>query len=267
MTSKMLSHLLTKPTNQAQREGAASTSESTSASPATAPASSAVAPVSRCPFARIVALVTTSSLAARLKESTTDLHHTAEHHPLQQTIVRGTISRGEYAEFARAMRGVHEVMERELETLALSDVRVRPIFLPRHRRLDMFDRDIALLAHDPIGHTRCVTASPIDWLGGNTRNNPLAWLGVLYVVEGSSNGGQVIARVLRKAWSLNDDTLKSLDPHDKCTREYWGEFRTTLDAQRFSAAEQDAIVSGAAATFRGITELMDSLVAMNTARA
>ena len=251
----MLSHLLTKPTNQAQREGAASTSESTSASPATAPASSAVAPVSRCPFARIVALVTTSSLAARLKESTTDLHHTAEHHPLQQTIVRGTISRGEYAEFARAMRGVHEVMERELETLALSDVRVRPIFLPRHRRLDMFDRDIALLAHDPIGHTRCVTASPI------------AWLGVLYVVEGSSNGGQVIARVLRKAWSLNDDTLKSLDPHDKCTREYWGEFRTTLDAQRFSATEQDAIVSGAAATFRGITELMDSLVATNTARA
>ncbi len=106
--------------------------------------------------------MTTASLSAQLKESTKDLHHAAEHHPLQQSIVRGTISRAQYADFARAIRSVHESMELVLDELALSDARVREIFLLRHRRLDAFDRDIAILAD---GHGRGVVASPVDWLG------------------------------------------------------------------------------------------------------
>ncbi len=69
--------------------------------------------------------------------------------------------------------------------------------------------------------------------------------------------------MLRKAWSLNDDTLKSLDPHMKHTHNYWSGFRKTLDSQCFSVAEQGAIVSGAAATFRGITRLLGAFAAAN----
>ncbi len=219
---------------------------------------------SRCPFAQMFGRTTAASLADRLKESTKELHHAAEHHPLQQSIVRGVISRSDYSAFAVAMRQVHASMEMALCALATSDARVAAIFHSRHRRLAAFDCDIALLGGSEMGVT---DARAADWLGGADHNHPLAWIGVLYVVEGSSNGGQAIARVLRRAWSLGDETLKSLDPHGTNTRPFWAEFRAVLDAQAFSAAEQDAIVAGAAATFAGITRLMDSLVALPAAAA
>lgn len=219
-------------------------------------AAASEAKVARCPFAKIFGRDKTGSLAKRLKESTKELHHAAEHHPLQQSIVRGTISKSDYASFASAMRRVHSVMESQLDTLSKQDTRIGAIFVGRHRRLAAFDRDIALLGG-------CVVATPevqpSDWLGGSTHIHPLAWLGVLYVVEGSSNGGQAIARILRRTWNVGDDTLTSLDPHGSDTRAFWEEFRTTLDAQQFSTAEQDAIIAGAAATFAGITRLMDSV--------
>ena len=221
---------------------------------------------SRCPFAQMFTRASTASLADRLKESTKELHHAAEHHPLQQSIVRGTITRTEYAAFARAMRQVHAAMESALGTLAASDARINAIFHPRHHRLAAFDCDIALLDAG-AGSPLALDVRPTEWLGGGDHHHPLAWLGVLYVVEGSSNGGQAIARVLRRAWSLDNDTLASLDPHGAATRELWGGFRTTLDAQSFSSEEQDAILRGAAATFAGITRLMDSLVAAPAAKS
>ncbi len=236
------------------------------AAPSSATAAPGSAPASRCPFAQMFTRASTASLADRLKASTKELHHAAEHHPLQQSIVRGTITRADYAAFARAMRQVHAAMESVLGTLAASDVRIGAIFHTRHHRLAAFDRDIALLDAG-AGSTLALEVRPTEWLGQGTHNHPLAWLGVLYVVEGSSNGGQAIARVLRRAWSLDDDTLASLDPHGAATRELWGGFRTTLDAQSFSSEEQDAILRGAAATFAGITQLMDSLVAAPAAKS
>ncbi len=219
----------------------------------------AVAPAgtsARCPFAKMFGRATSGSLATCLKESTRELHHAAENHPLQQSIVRGTISMSDYASFASAMRQVHSEMESQLDTLAKHNAHVGAVFANRHRRLAAFDRDIAMLGGSA---DEALAVRPSDWLGGAAHSHPLAWLGVLYVVEGSSNGGQAIARVLRRTWNLSDDTLKSLDPHGRETRLFWEEFRTTLDAQHFSSAERDAIVAGAAATFAGITRLMDSL--------
>lgn len=228
-------------------------------------------PQSRCPFAKMFGRATEGSLADRLKESTKELHHAAEHHPLQQSIVRGTISRSDYASFASSLRNVHAAMEARLAALAVNDPRIAAIFHERHHRLAAFDRDIALLAGSEVRATPQLAHSdggvidmrPEEWFGGAEHAHPLVWIGLLYVVEGSSNGGQVIARVLRRAWGLDDDTLRSLDPHGTETRTHWAAFRTSLDAQSFSSAERDSIVAGAAAAFAGITRLMDSLVAVH----
>jgi len=214
----------------------------------------------KCPFAHGIDAFVRESLAARLKESTKDLHQQAEFHPLQQSIVRGEISRADYARFANAMRQIHEAMEAAMAKLAKSDARVRRLFHDHHRRLHHFDADLALLGS--VGSAEQIECSidATELLGATRFADPLAWLGVFYVLEGSSNGGQAIARVLRRAWDLPAVSLRSLDPHGSATRERWQEFRAGLDACEFSPSERESIIAGASATFRGIVLLMDNYV-------
>ncbi len=208
------------------------------------------------------------SLAAMLRERTRDAHHRAEHHPLQQRIVRGEVDPRDYAVFAAALRRVHDRLERELDLAAGLDPRVAAVFAEHHRRLDHFDADLATLGHAGFSLPEAVAeaAGAAAWLrvGACPHRGSVpavAWLGVLYVLEGSSNGGQVIARVLRRAWAWPEDSLRSLDPHGSATRTRWAEFRERLDGQAFDEREREAIVAAASGTFEGLAALMDAVEA------
>lgn len=209
-----------------------------------------------------------SSLAADLRERTREAHHRAEHHPLQQRIVRGEVDSRSYAIFTAALRRVHERLERELDLAATLDSRIAAVFADHHRRLGHFDSDLSQLGHavEPLPEAVAAAAEVPAWLCGAAcprRGSvpAVAWLGVLYVLEGSSNGGQVIARVLRRAWNWPEDSLRSLDPHGGQTRIRWAEFRERLDGQRFDEREQEAIVAAASGTFDGISAVMDAVEA------
>jgi len=74
--------------------------------------------------------------------------------------------------------------------------------------------------------------------------------GALYVLEGSTLGGQVVAGILRKITGLPDLPLRYFLSYGDETRARWETFRADLNA--FAAtdpAHEDAIVASADATF------------------
>lgn len=72
--------------------------------------------------------------------------------------------------------------------------------------------------------------------------------GALYVIEGSTLGGQVITRSLSEASWLPPGGLRTFHPYGAETGRMWNEFRTTLVAATTSL-DASHIVAGAVQTF------------------
>jgi heme oxygenase (biliverdin-IX-beta and delta-forming) len=76
-----------------------------------------------------------------------------------------------------------------------------------------------------------------------------AALGVQYVIEGSTLGGQIITKMLAKQLNTGTDTgFNYYNPYGNETGEKWSRFRDQLNQPR-SQAENDEIVSAANETF------------------
>lgn len=213
----------------------------------------------RCPFHWL--LRNQAGLAAELKAATAPQHTQAEHHPAQQAAVRGQATPLQYARLAAQLHVLHEALEPALNRAAMRDRRISAVFAAHCRRAPAFAEDLAEL--DPHGLARMPTAPALeaaDWIHALERTQPIALLGVLYVVEGSTNGGQHISRILRKAWGWPaGHGLRSLDPHGASTHPKWLEFRAALDALQLTPDERQSILSAAGGTFTRITAMMDAL--------
>lgn len=75
------------------------------------------------------------------------------------------------------------------------------------------------------------------------RGRPEA-LGLMYVLEGSTLGGQVIRRAATRA-GVSMDGLSFLDPYGAAVGSRWKAFLNVLDAHAQSAGDIDGMVAGA----------------------
>src|SRR5262245_4336686 len=203
-----------------------------------------------------------TSLDALLKERTAEHHARADRHPLQQAAVRGRLDRPTYAAMSAQMRGLHEALETALDAAAERESRLASLFKPHHRRASLYGADLAVL--DPAARQRGEVSQTREvraWIAALADSNPIALTGVLYVVEGSTNGGQFIARALGPALGVvAGPGLIALNPHGERTRELWAQFRAALDALPVTGNEIDAIVAAAAETFDRIGEMLDGVM-------
>ncbi len=197
------------------------------------------------------------SLSARLKAETRAQHDRAEHHPHQQKIMSGGS-----ADAYRAMLGqmliVHDALERTMDRLAASLPAAAPLTGATHRHLEALKADLAFLGateHD----TRPLPATGrfASWITGAA---PEELLGVMYVLEGSTNGGTIIAKRLREAHGWGDERgTRFINPHGNAVRAVWAGWKTVLDGLPLSAEGQQTVVTAAAATFDHMTEVMTDL--------
>jgi len=79
-------------------------------------------------------------------------------------------------------------------------------------------------------------------------------LGSLYVLEGSTLGGQVLTRHFREALGLGPEALHFFSSHGTETGRYWKEFCAALEVYgaRASAEENERTLRGAEAAFAAI---------------
>lgn len=99
-------------------------------------------------------------------------------------------------------------------------------------------------------------------MGRLAADHPLALLGILYVLEGSTNGSKFIARRLRPAYELpaTGEGAGYLDPFGDMQPARWRAFKAAMDARRLPAAEVGHLTLAAHQTFGSIRELGSELL-------
>jgi heme oxygenase (biliverdin-IX-beta and delta-forming) len=162
----------------------------------------------------------------------------ADHAALEDELglLRPPLSRTRFIHVLQGFRAFHAAWEPRVAGLIGEEALLGP-----RGRLGHLDGDLARLGAGPGG------AAPfdLDVLQGPSR----AW-GSLYVMEGSTLGGQVISEALRREarWAPPEG-LRYFDPYGRQTGAMWRTFRQALEAHA-ARLEPEEVVEGARATFQ-----------------
>ncbi|GJD53957.1 hypothetical protein OPKNFCMD_6737 [Methylobacterium crusticola] len=183
-----------------------------------------------------------SAILARLRDETREAHARIER---DLDWERRIATRAGYRALLARFWGFHAAWEPALAR-ALHD----EAFLAPRRRLAHLEDDLARLGLAP----EAVRALPRPG-GPLPRTRPEA-LGSLYVLEGSTLGGQVVARAVERRLDLRDgEACRYYRSHGRDTGAMWTAFRARLEAEaRARPAEVPAILAGAEATFVAMAE-------------
>jgi heme oxygenase len=207
---------------------------------------------------------TLESFAAILKDQTSDLHTRAERHEIQRALVTGRIGRDGYRAYLGQMLHIHAALERALRAAAAAGGPLASLVRDYHFREEQIRADLAFLGEGEV-EALPATAAFASWIGDKAC--PASLIGVLYVLEGSTNGGRYIARALRKSLALESGGTAFLDPHGEAQAERWTRFKTDLDSLGLSEQERAAALAAAQRTFEAIIAVNDDLGAAAPALA
>jgi len=201
-----------------------------------------------------------NSIMQRLKAETRDLHSHAESRVLQQKIAKGAVDRESFSAYLGQLYHVHRALESALAESADSDPAIGAIATADRMRVPDLERDLAFYEMDrgrfEAGEAASRFAAQIE---ETKESNPVALLGALYVLEGSTNGGRFLARALRQSWGLDGDGLAYFDPYGEEQPQRWAAFKRDMDGASFTADQEETIVEMAKSTFRAIAEVSDEV--------
>lgn len=173
-------------------------------------------------------------VVARLRQDTAALHASVED---RLDLLSPTLSEQRYIRILQAFRAYFVRCEREMERACPQQYRET---WSGHRSAALLDSDLETLgaARDEQLESHVTTPAFDD---------PGAWLGALYVIEGSMLGGRVIARHLEDAFHWRDGRGYSYFlGHGSRTSERWKEVCALLEAEE---ERYNQLRSGAHQTF------------------
>ena len=190
------------------------------------------------------------SLRDRLKMSTRALHQRLDSHPAMAGLMEPGLSPARYAALLRSFGVAYAQLEPEIEN-AVARVGAALDYTER-RKLPALERDLSALG----ASSRLDAHGPLPWRIESVG----ALAGTLYTVEGSTLGGQVIARSLAKHLSLGPSNGGAFfGGYGEKTRERWLSFLGFLEQAGHSAAERDAAEAYAQRTFELFAAALDAI--------
>ena len=201
-----------------------------------------------------------SSIMGRLKAETQDLHSQAESRSLQREIASGEVDRSAFAAYLGQLYHLHNALESALEQSRDAHPAIGALATAERMRVPDLDRDLAFHEVNLDGLV-CNQAAKefISQIEEIKSSEPVALLGALYVLEGSTNGGRFLARALRRSWNLDGEGLAYFDPYGDEQPQMWASFRRDMDEAKFESAQEQAIIDMAKATFLAISEVSDEV--------
>ncbi len=183
-------------------------------------------------------------LTLRLRQETRDLHDRIEANARFARLMAPDLTMAEYSRLVARLHGHHAPLESALEAMAHR----LPACLALHRRLNRR----AALVDDlvALGYTPDAIAALPRCEALAIRSVEQA-LGALYVLEGSTLGGQLIARHLHATLGIGAaDGAAHVVPHGPETGTLWRDFRLALDEGAEAAQfDPDAVIAAARRAF------------------
>ena len=193
----------------------------------------------------------TEKLTTRLKDDNWALHQIAERQETPGSLIKGTMPKAGYL----AMIGQQYLVNSAFDHALLQAMAANPILkdlIDEEQLLTQYlVEDMHFFEIDPDS----IEANPgtqrfIDHIEANG-NNPLHLLGLHYVRLGACNGNTFVARVVRKAYQLDEPALgtRYLDPFGSTQRKKWLAFKAGIDSMDFDDAQRDEIFAGTRAAY------------------
>jgi heme oxygenase len=180
-------------------------------------------------------------LMARLKEETRSAHTRLERDPLSRGMVGAELSPRYYRSVLEVYYGLYAPMEARL--IAAADWSAADFDIARRLKSPMLRADLAHLgldAHEIDGLPRC---DLIPWVP----DLPAA-LGCMYVLEGATLGGQLIARHVQAVLGYGPACGAAFfNSYGPAVGPLWNEFKALVE--RHGAGHEDAVIAAASAMF------------------
>jgi heme oxygenase len=188
---------------------------------------------------------TSARLAVLLRQATAETHQAVERLPLMARLTSPTVTRVDYLDYLHALADVYAALEGSLldalDEEIRNDLGVRP-------KLPAILED---LVEQGQPHVPRASAQIAPTGAG-------AALGGLYVLEGATLGGRVIAKHLRRCLGPALGSAGFLDFHGEHSSAAWKRFASILDSLpahgRMDPAE---VVSGACMTFSVVHRMLE----------
>jgi heme oxygenase (biliverdin-IX-beta and delta-forming) len=182
-------------------------------------------------------------ISEHLKEKTKEAHQSLEAVVVRQ--IKSIRGKDEYIRLLEKFHGYHAPMERVFDNHLNDDL--IPNYSTR-RKADLILKDLAKLGIEITGISESPELPMIDSLGSA--------FGAFYVLEGSTQGGAIVAEMLVKYGGVAPDTTTFFNVYGSDKKEMWQSFKLAMD--KFSdepGFEEDAI-RAANATFTRFREWM-----------
>lgn len=173
-----------------------------------------------------------------LKESTMDLHKEIEQY---MPVFRPDFDVSKYQELLGKMYNFYSSFERNLKN-SLASEGVSEFYNDRFKT-PRIEADLQSLNANP-------TAQAVSDLP--TIDSLPAIAGALYVIEGSSLGGQIISKHLHENLKLQPDQIQFFGGYGPLTGKRWQEFQKWVGALDFNEEETKVAVASARDTFKSM---------------
>jgi len=177
-------------------------------------------------------------LLTRLREVTGACHHALEH---RLDLLREDFTRAEYAHVLRQMRGYYGPLEGHLA--AAANWTGLGFDFERRRKTPLLDADLKLLGADAPPAPECPDLPAVGRALGRA-------LGCMYVLEGATLGGQLVARHARRTLGLTPANGGAFfTSYGNEISAMWRQFGAFVTA-RVPAGEEEAAIATACDVFR-----------------
>ena len=162
-----------------------------------------------------------------------------------------------YRRYLGAVAPLYAALEATLD--AADAARLLPDW-PRRRKLGLIDAELRAMgaAFDPLDQPAAVTA-----IGACDTGDIF---GALYVLEGATLGGALLARAMRRLGVLAPGAACLLDPYGAERGAMWRGFLARLEAVKMTYQQEQALGARARATFSLFAEVGESLMDREDAR-
>ncbi len=204
-----------------------------------------------------------STLAARLRAATHELHRVAEQSGVMRRLLRGQLGHGEYALMLRNLHALYAALEQALEHNAVSPI-IAPVRMPALYRAAALAEDLEHLFGPgwkelPLTSAMRTYVARIVEVSAAVPQLLVAHAYVRYL--GDLSGGQMLVKVVRRSFGLTDQAGTAFYRFGEATsaEALKDDFRAALNGLPLDAATSAAIVAEANESFARHVALFEEL--------
>lgn len=189
------------------------------------------------------------SILESLRTETRSLHDHLDHHPLMQELMSPGLTLATYAVILSKFLGFYRSIEPILAVQSLWPE--LGIDFEQRRKIPALDADRATLGISQV--TVPLAPAPV-WI-----QDAASALGTFYVLEGSTLGGQVITRQIRRHCALTPEHgLQFFASYGDAVGLRWKETRAALEKFAEQTHEEAAMIAAARLTFEALADWFDA---------